>query len=114
MLVTLPFLLLLLDYWPLNRVQSAECGVRNIQKLVMEKLPFFALTAASCVVTFIAQNAGHAVKSLDYVPLSYRFENAVTATARYLSKMAWPADLSVIYPIAPIAGGTVALAAAML
>jgi protein O-mannosyl-transferase len=69
-----------------------------IRKLLVEKIPFFLLTAASCVVTYLAQNRG-AVKSLAAVPLVYRVENAPVAVATYLLKLIWPANLAVIYPM---------------
>ncbi len=93
MLVTLPFVMLLLDWWPLQRLSKSM-----IQGLLIEKIPFFALTAASCVVTYIAQNQG-AVKSLQAVPLGYRLENAPVALADYLLKTIWPSHLAVIYPM---------------
>ena len=92
MLVTLPFVLLLLDYWPLGR--SGE-----VKKLLREKLPFFLLTAASCVITFLAQHKGEAVVSLKNVSLAYRIENLPVAYATYLQKIFWPDNLAVIYPM---------------
>jgi Flp pilus assembly protein TadD len=93
MLVTLPFVMLLLDYWPLERQ-----NVYIPSRLIVEKIPFFLLTAASCVVTYAAQNRG-AVKSLAVVPLTYRLENVPVAVAGYLLKLIWPAGLAVIYPM---------------
>jgi hypothetical protein len=84
MLVTLPFVLLLLDYWPLGRLRDAECGMRNFQRLVVEKIPFLALAAVSCVLTFLAQRSGESVVALDSVPLGYRLENAPLAAAGYV------------------------------
>ena len=92
MLVTLPFVLLLLDYWPLNRMQ-------NVQRMFAEKLPFFALAVASCVITFLAQQRGEAVVSLARVSLRYRLENAPVAVVNYLLKLFWPVDLCAIYPM---------------
>jgi tetratricopeptide (TPR) repeat protein len=99
MLVTLPFVLLLLDYWPLNRIRNSEFGIRNFMKLLLEKSPFFALSAASCIVTFLAQHRGGAVASLENVSLHYRLENVPVAYADYLLKMIWPAQLAVFYPL---------------
>ena len=90
MVVTLPFVMLLLDYWPLNRIRSSEFGIRNFAKLLFEKLPFLALSAASCVITFLAQHHGGAVASLKDVSLHYRLENVPVAYARYLLKLFWP------------------------
>ncbi|HEV2319227.1 MAG TPA: tetratricopeptide repeat protein [Verrucomicrobiae bacterium] len=99
MLVTWPFVMLLLDYWPLQRlIASGAATTSPLQRLVTEKLPFFALTAGSCAVTYLAQNRG-AVRSLAAVPLVYRLENAPVAVATYLFKMIWPAKLAVIYPM---------------
>jgi protein O-mannosyl-transferase len=92
MLVTLPFVLLLLDYWPLNRAPSFAPG------LVLEKVPFLLLSAASCVVTFLVQQRGGAVVATRNLSILGRFENAVISYCRYLAKTFWPADLSVFYP----------------
>ncbi len=98
MLVTWPFVMLLLDWWPLNRMRSAECGVRNFTKLVVEKIPFFALAAASSVVTFFAQRHGSSVVPLEALPPGARLANAVVAPVRYLLKAIWPENLIVFYP----------------
>ena len=101
MLVTLPFLLLLLDYWPLQRLKlkTPNLKLKTLLPLLIEKLPFFALSAGSCIVTFVAQKNGGAVAGLDYLPLSARVLNALASYALYLSKMIWPADLAVFYPL---------------
>ncbi len=112
MLVTLPFVLLLLDYWPLNRIRDSEFGIRNFAKLFIEKAPFFALSAASCVVTFLAQRHGGAVISLEHVPVSYRLENVPVAYVSYLLKLIWPARLAVFYPM-PARISMLAVAAAV-
>jgi tetratricopeptide (TPR) repeat protein len=104
MLVTVPILLLLLDYWPLRR--NAECGQgrevsirgRNWTWLVAEKAPFFVLAAAASAVTFIFQNRGGAVATLAGVPLVARVENVPVSYCRYLGKLFWPMDLAVFYP----------------
>jgi protein O-mannosyl-transferase len=88
MLVTLPFVLLLLDYWPLRR----PVGWR----LLVEKTPLFALSAVSCAVTIWAQQA--AIKAGEHVPLGARVANAVVSYVAYLIETFWPADLAVIYP----------------
>ena len=98
MLVTLPFVMLLLDYWPLNRVSTSEFRVSDLRRRVLEKWPFFLLTVASCVVTYLAQRA-EAVVSLDRLPLGPRVANAVIAYAKYLAKTICPTDLAVIYPL---------------
>jgi hypothetical protein len=97
MVVTLPFVLLLLDFWPLNRLQFQSSG-RAVASLVFEKLPFFALALAGSVVTYLIQKAGGAVWSVAALPLHARVANALLAYVRYLAKTFWPADLAIIYP----------------
>jgi tetratricopeptide (TPR) repeat protein len=98
MFVTLPFILLLLDFWPLQRVASGRWRVAGPLRLVTEKAPFLLLTALSCVVTFLAQR-GEAVRTLKQVSLALRLENAVMATATYLAQIFWPSGLAVFYPM---------------
>ena len=98
MLVTLPFVLLLLDYWPLQRFKVPGSGFK-IQNLVLEKIPFFLLTAISCVVTVLAQRSGESIIPLARVSLSYRLENAPVAVVGYLQNFLWPAGLCAIYPM---------------
>ena len=92
MLVTLPFTLLLLDYWPLSRWQPAAPG------LVREKAPLFAMAAISSVVTFFAQRGGRAVESLELLSPAERVANAACSYATYLGKTFWPSALAVFYP----------------
>jgi tetratricopeptide (TPR) repeat protein len=99
MLVTLPCVLLLLDVWPFKRVQSLEYRVQGWGKLVVEKIPFFALTIGSCILTFLAQKQGEAVVSLAKVSLIYRLQNAPVAVVTYLEKFFLPTDLCAIYPM---------------
>jgi hypothetical protein len=98
MLVTLPFVLLLLDYWPLNRFPGHRFDVSTLRRLVMEKVPFFILSAISCVITFSVQRHSGAVRSLEVLSMSARVVNAFVSYARYLGKTFWPADLVVLYP----------------
>jgi protein O-mannosyl-transferase len=91
MLVTLPFLLLLLDYWPLNRFQ-----VSGFRRLFLEKIPFLVLTIAASTVTFLAQKSSGAI--IASVPLAQRLSNALVSYCRYLEKIFWPAKLAVFYP----------------
>ena len=105
MLVTVPFVLLLLDYWPLGRYQAGQAlhGDKTQQRpralrLVYEKFPFFVLTAASCIVTLVVQQKGGAVGSLTHYPFFVRVSNAVVSYVVYLGKMVWPNNLSVLYP----------------
>jgi protein O-mannosyl-transferase len=90
MIVTLPCVLLLLDYWPLER--------RLDRRLVLEKVPLFALVVASSIATFIAQRRGGAVSALAALPLGSRLGNAVVAYLRYVETMLWPTNLTVLYP----------------
>jgi protein O-mannosyl-transferase len=93
MLVTLPFVLLLLDYWPLRRFAAGRTF-----RLLIEKLPFFAFSIASSAVTLFAQHRVHAMPSLDMVPIFLRAQNAALACIAYIGKLFWPSDLAVIYP----------------
>ena len=101
MLVTLPFVMLLLDYWPLHRLSSGTGRPATALHLAWEKWPFFLLTIVSCVVTFLVQSqrSGDAVASLELVPLHYRFCNALVSYGLYLLKMVWPVGLAVFYPL---------------
>jgi protein O-mannosyl-transferase len=102
MVITLPFVLLLLDYWPLNRISTSKDGrqkqVRTWWTLTTEKLPLLALSLASAIITMQAQRAGGALRSSAQFSLSVRLENAVYAYAMYLWKMMWPARLAPLYP----------------
>ena len=103
MVITLPFVLLLLDYWPLNRVASVNKGSSSALKfswsrLALEKLPLLALSAASALITMYAQRAGGAVRTNAEYSFAARFANAVYAYAMYLWKMVWPARLAPMYP----------------
>jgi protein O-mannosyl-transferase len=96
--VTLPFVLLLLDYWPLNRLKPGPLEIRNSKFLILEKLPFFVLALASSVVTFFAQQGGGAVVALEHFPLLPRLANALVSYVRYLGKTVFPTSLAVFYP----------------
>jgi tetratricopeptide (TPR) repeat protein len=97
MLVTLPFLLLLLDLWPLNRIgNDTKASVRS---LVLEKVPFFALSGIFSVITYFAQKKDSLVIDFATLPLAPRIANAFVSYARYLSKTVWPVSLSAYYPM---------------
>ena len=98
MLVTLPFVLLLLDYWPLHRLElnTKNSKLKTVIPLVLEKLPFFVLAVASSLVTFIVQRKGGAVSTS--LSLGARVANALVAYVRYIGKTFWPSDLSILYP----------------
>jgi tetratricopeptide (TPR) repeat protein len=109
MVVTLPFVLLLLDVWPLRRTWRPA--------LLWEKIPLLVLAAAASLVTFAAQEQGQAVRSLGTLPLGLRLENALISYVVYIGRMLWPANLAVFYPYShqlpawEIAGAAAALAA---
>ncbi|HXE41433.1 MAG TPA: hypothetical protein VN516_00305, partial [Candidatus Baltobacteraceae bacterium] len=94
MVVTLPCVLLLLDFWPLERLSFQKLDLKNISKLVLEKIPFFVLAAAGSAVTFLVQKQGGAIWAESF---GTRIENALLAYVRYISKMFWPHDLAVVY-----------------
>ena len=100
MLVTVPFLLLLLDFWPLGRWQAAASGEQGAMKspwmLVLEKLPLVALSAASCVVTYKVQQSAGAMELA--VTLSLRLQMVFLGYGRYLAMLLWPFGLAVPYP----------------
>jgi tetratricopeptide (TPR) repeat protein len=98
MLVTLPALLLLLDFWPLRRL---DISGRGFGRLMIEKTPFFLLVAASCAVTMIAQRQGGAVVPVEVLSVEQRPGRALVAYAAYLGKTFWPVNLGVYYPFWP-------------
>lgn len=102
MLVTLPFVLLLLDWWPLERFKgegsSGSISPTNRSRLVLEKVPLLALSVISCLVTYTAQASGGSVSSLERIPPGLRFSNAFVSYVVYLVKTIWPARLAVFYP----------------
>jgi protein O-mannosyl-transferase len=101
MVITLPFVLLLLDYWPLNRVAGLDDSRSPAfpwWRLALEKLPLLALSLASAIITMQAQQAGGAVRSVTQFYFSIRVANAIYAYAMYLWKMIWPARLAPLYP----------------
>jgi tetratricopeptide (TPR) repeat protein len=131
MLVTLPVLLCLLDYWPLRRLPRADwlpavpartnaaerfaTGPVTVQRWLGEKVTLSVLSVASGVATLVAQERGQALKSLARVPLESRVENALVSYVAYLVKMLWPADLACFYPYpAPGTLPWLALGAAVL
>jgi len=102
MVITLPFVLLLLDYWPLGRMpgskRTTQTRQMKISALILEKVPLLLLSAASAAITLHAQQAGGSVRSALQFPFNMRLENAVVAYATYLWKMLWPARLALLYP----------------
>ncbi len=119
MVVTLPVVLLLLDFWPLGRLAPGpELGAR-LRRLVLEKVPLLALSAAASLITILAQDCGGATATPEAIPYAARLGNAILAAAWYLRKTVWPSSLAVFYPNPAVdpAGlpmGRVALAALLL
>jgi tetratricopeptide (TPR) repeat protein len=111
MLVTLPLVLLLLDYWPLGRLQSGQIALSRattfpapfqasgFRDLILEKVPFLALSTVSGIITILAQQKGGAVSSVETVPITFRMVNALWSYVLYLGKTVWPLNLAVIYPL---------------
>jgi Tfp pilus assembly protein PilF len=113
MLVTLPFVLLLLDYWPLGRLQwacrdrhlepchpgdSGACNV-SLAGLILEKVPLFILSAAATIVTFVVQHQGTAMAPVAAFPLRFRLSNTLVSYVRYIGKTIYPTHLAVLYPL---------------
>ncbi|MDY7095604.1 MAG: tetratricopeptide repeat protein [Acidobacteriota bacterium] len=122
MLVTLPCVLLLLDLWPLGRLSfeeeerlSLRFVAARVWPRVWEKLPLFALAAASAGVTVVVQRAGGTVSTLGNVPFLERLANALVTYAAYLGQMLWPVDLAALYPHPGMpSAGAILLAALVL
>jgi protein O-mannosyl-transferase len=105
MLVTLPFVLLLMDLWPFHRygyqLTAQQAGLKpgqSLFRLVGEKIPLFFLAALSSAITFYAQQHGGAVRSLETIPFSSRIANTLVAYVGYMAKMIFPAHLAFLYP----------------
>ena len=126
MLVSLPLVLLLLDFWPLQRARSFEARLPAkselaeghrlpLARLVLEKVPFFVLASISCVVTYLVQKQSGAVTVMGNLPVGLRLENALVSYCRYLGKMFWPANLTLFYPFpTTLSPASVGLAAVVL
>jgi tetratricopeptide (TPR) repeat protein len=107
-IVTLPFVLLLWDYWPLERLAATRSFVdgslspsrtqRSLRFLILEKSPLFVLAAADSAVTVFAQRAGNAVRTISEVPLAQRISNVPISYVRYIGKLLWPTRLAPLYP----------------
>ena len=109
MLVTFPFVLLLLDFWPLKRFhfnndylfqseRTTHYGSKGIYRLILEKIPLFIPVVISCVLTFLAQKSEGAVQALGSLSLINRIANALVSYVNYVLKMFWPSKLAVFYP----------------
>ena len=99
MLVTVPFVLLLLDVWPLKRFNPASPQPGLVLKLVIEKLPLFVLVLASSIITLMVQQEGGAVSSLAQAPLDIRLANVLVSYVVYMGNMVWPTGLAALYPM---------------
>ncbi len=115
MAVSVPLLLLLFDYWPLNRLEDIPFPHRWA-RLTIEKLPLFAMSVASSVLTEMAQGSGGSVMGLSLLPLSTRIENTALAYVTYLGRIIWPVRLAAYYPLqfSPGLGDVIASAAILL
>jgi len=101
MLVTWPFAMLLLDYWPLRRLSQSRGRkdfLVSIAPLLREKLPLFAIVVASAVITSVAQSHAGAVRTFTDIPVALRLPNALVSYTKYLLLTFWPKDLAVYYP----------------
>lgn len=103
MIVTLPFTLLLLDFWPLSRFEPKAYKTQTSASqiaiaLIREKIPLFALSAISSIITFSIQQHGGAVVSLESIPLTMRISNTLVSYVSYIIKMFWPIKLAFFYP----------------
>ena len=101
MAVTLPFALLLLDYWPLGRLnplKSPAASIPSALRLIREKLPLFMITAVFSLIAFVVQKSGGGIDPSGQYPLANRVCNAVVSYADYLFKLIWPRNLAVFYP----------------
>jgi Tfp pilus assembly protein PilF len=94
-LVTLPFVMVLLDCWPLNRIRKPQFSILHS---LYEKLPLIGMSAASCVMTYMAQMKGGSVSNIVTVSLILRAENALASYIKYIGKIFCPTSLSVLYP----------------
>ena len=106
MVVTFPFVLLLLDYWPLNRFQTTDVSagenasfLKIFGRLAKEKLPLFALSFVSCAVSYFGVKTANNILSPEKIPWSARWANVPVSYVGYLGKTIWPANLAVLYPI---------------
>lgn len=97
MAVTLPLVLLLLDYWPLSRIEDAS-NLRKWVELAVEKVPLLFMSAASSYITVAAERAGNALAKTSALGMSPRIENAAISCVKYIGKLFWPGKLAVVYP----------------
>jgi tetratricopeptide (TPR) repeat protein len=98
--VTLPLILLLLDWWPLGRLAATpeRAAAKQALFLLVEKIPFLVLAAAACVITFLVVDHNHTLEPMAQLPFRIRFVTAGMSCFRYLAESFWPADLGAVYP----------------
>jgi tetratricopeptide (TPR) repeat protein len=96
MLITLPFVFLLLDYWPLERIRQFDWKVSS--HLILEKIPFIVLSAISSFIAFFVQRSGGAMTEFSEFGLRFRLYNALISYVKYMEKMFWPTHLAYFYP----------------
>ncbi len=101
MILTLPFIFLLLDYWPLMRIRDEASLLRRWRPLVIEKIPLFALAVSSVAVTILSQSSTRAVVALERLPILDRVGNAMLSYCLYLRDLVWPYRLAPFYPLQP-------------
>ena len=116
MVITLPFVLLLLDFWPLAQTAGGDANGRPWSRRIIEKVPLLLMSAASAAITMHAQQTGGAIRSTNEFSFGVRLGNAINAYAMYLWKMVWPSHLAPLYPHPgdSLAAWRVALAALVL
>ena len=105
MLVTVPFVLLLLDIWPLRRFGSGGLRWNAAKTLILEKIPFVVLAIPAGIMAIIAQDRGTTLATIELVPLDMRLSNAAVSTVAYLWKTVLPVDLAASYPLVPVPAG---------
>ena len=99
MLVTLPFVFILFDYWPLERFDLKQSGLhKKILNLALEKIPFFIISVCSVYISTVSLKLTNNIITTGIVPIRLRLENAIVSYAAYIGKVAWPSGLSVFYP----------------
>ena len=110
MLVSLPFVLLLIDYWPLGRFDFK--GLRTFFHLVLEKIPFFILSAFSIIISSLSVKTFGTMASIESIPMTLRFGNALVSYIKYIGNMLWPYNLAIFYPYPQVVPGWQAIGAA--
>ena len=113
MLVTVPFVLLLLDVWPLRRFRETGLKWAAAKPILIEKIPFVLLAVPAGIMAVVAQDKGAALATMELVPLELRLSSAAVGAVTYLCKTVWPVELAVHYPLGPVPAG-IAIGAALI